>query len=296
MNKFTKLLHNRTLLVADGATGTMLFQEGLPRGTAPERWNNEHPEVVQALHASYIAAGSDLITTNTFGGTRTRLAHNSLAAHTRKINLHAAQIARRAAGSETVVLGDIGPTGEQLQPKGPLSYSDALEVFAEQAAALAEGGVDALLIETMSALNEAQAAVEGAKQSTQLPILVTMSFDTQGCTLRGVAPAQAACALWALGVDVIGANCGSTLDETLHALVEMRAAAPDAILMAKPNLGLPRLQNGALVYDIMPETLASYAQKFVREAGVKIFGACCGSTPAHIRAVKTMLENTLSLG
>jgi 5-methyltetrahydrofolate--homocysteine methyltransferase len=173
---------------------------------------------------------------------------------------------------------------------GAMSYEDAVAAFAEQAAALAEGGVDAILIETMSDLNEAKAAVEGVRQATDLPILVTMSFDTHGRTMMGVKPADAARELWAMGVDVVGANCGRTLSENLEAIRQMRQALPEATLMAKPNAGLPRMQGSESIYDVTPETMADYAHQFA-ELGVKIFGGCCGSTPDHIKAVSAALKD-----
>ncbi len=189
------------------------------------------------------------------------------------------------------MLGDIGPTGQMLAPLGTLAYEDAVAAFAEQAAAFAAGEVDAILIETMSDLQEAKAAVEGARQSAaDLPMLVTMSFDTKGRTMMGVKPEKAATSLLALDVDVVGANCGRTLTETLEAVCKMRQVLPDAILMAKPNAGLPHAEDGDLVYDVTPEIMADYAVRFVEEAGVKIFGGCCGSTPAHIKAIAEALK------
>jgi 5-methyltetrahydrofolate--homocysteine methyltransferase len=206
-----------------------------------------------------------------------------------EINRVAAGLAREAAEGQALVLGDMGPTGELLKPVGPLEYAQAVEAFAEQAAALAEGGVAALLIETMSDLKEALAAVEGARSATSLPVLVTFSFDTHGRTMMGLKPAQAAKDIWALGVAAVGANCGRTLSETLTAIQAMRQAVPEATLMAKPNAGLPRVEGeNELVYDVTPAEMADYALKFSAE-GVKIFGGCCGSTPAHIRAVAQAL-------
>jgi 5-methyltetrahydrofolate--homocysteine methyltransferase len=167
--------------------------------------------------------------------------------------------------------------------------------FAEQAAVLAEGGVDAILIETMSDLNEAKAAVEGVRRATDLPILVTMSFDTHGRTMMGVKPADAAKEFWALGVDVVGANCGRTLSETLEAVWQMREAVPEATLMAKPNAGLPHMEGGASVYDVTPEIMADYARQFAA-LGVKVFGGCCGSTPEHIQAVALTLRDIAEKG
>lgn len=290
MSKFLTLLNQKPVLVADGATGTMLQKAGLAPGAASERWNLENPDAIRALHKGYVDAGADMVLTNTFGGSPARLERDGLREQTRAVNLAAAQLAREMAGDAVLVMGDIGPTGQMLEPLGLLSYEDAVAGFAAQAAALAEGGVDAILIETMSDLNEAKAAVEGARQATDLPILVTMSFDTKGRTMMGVKPEKAAKTLWSLGVDVIGANCGRTLSETLTAVLKMREAVPDAVLMAKPNAGLPHIEGGDMVYDVTPDIMVDYARKFVAEANVKIFGGCCGSTPEHIRAVAIALK------
>jgi methionine synthase I (cobalamin-dependent) len=289
MSKFKDHLSQNGILIADGATGTTLQQAGLPPGAAPERWNLENPDAVRTLHRQYIEAGANLILTNTFGGSRPRLEMEGLGAQVHEINLTAARLAREVAGDEVLVLGDMGPTGELLQPMGKLSYEDAVAAFAEQATALAEGGVDAILIETMSDLNEAKAAVEGARQVTDLPILATMSFDTHGRTMMGVKPADAARELWAMGVDVVGANCGRTLSENLDAIRQMREALPEATLMAKPNAGLPHMEGSESVYDVTPETMADYARRFA-ELDVKIFGGCCGSTPQHIQAASQALR------
>ena len=207
-----------------------------------------------------------------------------------EVNRVAAHLARDAAGDRALVVGDIGPTGDLLAPLGPLNYAEAVDAFAEQAAALAEGGVAALLMETLSDLNAARAAVEGARRATPLPLLVTFSFDTHGRTMMGLKPAQAAKELWALGVTAVGANCGRTLSETLTAIQAMRQAVPEATLMAKPNAGLPHVVGDSeLVYDVTPAEMADYALKFSAER-VKIFGGCCGSTPAHIRAVAETLR------
>ena len=289
MSEFLSRLHEGGVLVADGAMGTMLQQAGLPRRVPPERWNLDNPAAVRQVGRSYVEAGANLILTNTFGGSRIRLNRDQRGAQVREINRAAAQLALEAAGDRALVVGDIGPTGELLAPVGPLAYAEAVDAFAEQAAALAEGGVAALLIETMSDLNEARAAVEGARRATALPLLVTFSFDTHGRTMMGLKPAQAAKDIWALGVAAVGANCGRTLSETLTAIQAMRQAVPEATLMAKPNAGLPRVEGeNELVYDVSPAEMAEYALKFSAE-GVKIFGGCCGSTPAHIRAVAEKL-------
>jgi len=290
VTKFRDRLSQAKILIADGATGTTLQQAGLPPGAAPDRWNLENPDAIRALHRGYVAAGSNLILTNTFGGSRPRLEMEGLGDQVREINLAAARLALEIAGDEVLVLGDIGPTGELLEPLGTLTYDGAVAAFAEQASALAEGGVDAILIETMSDLNEAKAAVEGVRQVTDLPILVTMSFDTNGRTMMGVTPADAARELWDLGVDVVGANCGRTLSETLDAIRHMREVLPEATLMAKPNAGLPHMDGLESVYDVTPEIMADYARQYAA-LDVKIFGGCCGSTADHIQAVALALRD-----
>ncbi len=290
MSKFKTFLAERAVLVADGATGTMLQRAGLPAGAAPERWNLENPDAIQTLYRSYADAGADLILTNTFGGTRIRLERDGLGDRVHAINVAAAQLACAVVADHGLAIGDIGPTGQMLEPLGALTYADAVAAFAEQAAALAEGGVDAIVIETMSDLEELKAAVAGVRQVTTLPLLTTMSFDTKGRTMMGVKPEKAAETMVSLGVDVIGANCGRTLSETFAAILKMRAAAPAAVLMAKPNAGLPHTADGSLVYDVTPDIIADYARRFVAEAGVKIFGACCGSTPEHIAAIAAALK------
>jgi len=278
------------ILVYDGATGTFLQRAGLPSGMAPDRWNLENPDAIETMHRDYVDAGADLILTNTFGSSRPRLEKEGLADRMREVILVATHLAHRAAGDSTFVLGDIGPTGELMKPLGVLTHEDAVAVFTEQADFLAEGGVDGIAIETMSDLGEAEAAVEGVQQATDLPVLVTMSFDMHGHTMMGVGPVQAGQALWALGVDGVGANCGRALDENLDAIRQMREAMPDSTLVAKPNAGLPHRIGDEMVYDVTPEMMADYARKFA-QLGVKMFGGCCGSTPEHIKAVAQALHD-----
>lgn len=286
---FLAALNTSQILVADGATGTQLQKAGLPSGYTPELWNVENPDAIYAHHLSYLDAGADIVLTNTFGGNPIKLKANGLDIRTSELNRAGAQLARKAAGPKRFVFGDIGPTGQLLAPYGELSEDEAIAAFQEQIRALESGGVDAILIETMSAIEEARAAVFAAKQSTKLPILLTMSFDTHGRTMMGVKPSQAVNELWGLGIQVIGANCGRTLTETLAAIREMRTAMPDAVFMAKPNAGLPHLENDESVYDVTPEIMAEYALKFQSE-GVKIFGGCCGSDPKHIQAISKILK------
>lgn len=289
MPDIRELLNQPGVLIADGAAGTMLQNAGLPQGSAPERWNLENPEAVRALYSAYVEAGADIILTNTFGGTRVRLERDNLGEKAAEISRAAARLAREVAGDQIVVFGDIGPTGKLLKPLGPLVPAEAVDAFAEQARALAEGDADAILVETMSDLAEAQLAIEGIRKAVQLPILVTFSFDTRGHTMMGLKPGMAAREIWDMGVTAVGANCGRTLSETLTAIQAMRQAVPEAVLMAKPNAGLPHAEKDGLVYDVTPEIMADYALKFANE-GVKIFGGCCGSTPEHIRAIAKALK------
>ena len=293
-------LKSGRVIVADGAMGTMLQAAGLPIGMAPEAWLLENPDPVIGVHRAYVEAGADLILTCTFGGTRTRLERPGLSERVAEVNQRAVEIARKAAGGEAYVAGDIGPLGEFLAPMGKITYEQAVEIFAEQAAALAEAGVDALYVETMSALEEARAAVEGAQQavrhssrrtSSGIPIFVTLSFDSHGRTNMGVSPGQAAETLLAMGVDALGANCGAALEMTEGAVAKMHEVAPDAILIAKPNPGKPRTVGRDVVYDATPEDMAEYARKFVA-LGARIVGGCCGSTPAHIQAIAQAMAAT----
>ena len=290
MSKLTDFLAGEKILVADGATGTQLLKAGLKAGVAPESWNLANPEAIRALHRGYIEAGANVVLTNTFGGSRFRLGRHGLEGQVKEINEAAARLAREVAGEAVFVFGDIGPSGELLKPLGKLPYEEAVAGLAEQAEGLLAGGVDAILIETMSDINEAKAAVEGVRKvNAEIPILVTFSFDTHGRTMMGAKPDKVAKEIWALGVTAMGANCGRTLTETLTAIEQMRAAVPEAVLMAKPNAGLPHATVGDTVYDVTPEIMAEYAHKFA-EQKVKIFGGCCGSAPEHIRAIAEALK------
>jgi 5-methyltetrahydrofolate--homocysteine methyltransferase len=283
------------VLIADGATGTMLQAAGLPAGMPGETWVLEHPEEIMKLHRAYVEAGSQLILTSTFGGTRARLKKAGLDVQVAEINRRAAELARRVAGDDLYVGGDIGPTGEMMAPIGPLTYEAAVELFAEQAQALAAGGADVIYIETMSDLGEAKAAVEGARQGCDLPVFCTFSFDTHGRTSMGVSPTQAAQAIAELGVLAIGANCGHAPEEVLDILPQMRQAAPDAYLIAKPNAGVPHMIKRQVVYDATPERMAELARRYM-ELGARIVGACCGSSPAHIAAIAAAIQTRYEEG
>lgn len=272
------------VLVADGATGTMLQAAGLPTGMPGEAWVLERPEEIRKLHRAYVEAGSQLILTSTFGGTRARLKAAGLDPKVGEISRRAAELARQVAGDGLYVGGDIGPTGEMMPPLGKLTYELAVDMFAEQAEALAAGGVDCIYIETMGDLNEAKAAVEGVQQACDLPVFCTFSFDTHGRTGMGISPTQAAQAMSQMGVQATGANCGHAPEEVLGFLPLMHEAAPNAYLIAKPNAGIPRMVKRQFVYDADPARMANLALKYI-ELGASIIGACCGSSPDHITAI-----------
>ncbi len=279
------------IIILDGATGTQLQGMKLPAGMAPELWNLQNPEKVKEHYRAYVEIGSDAILTNSFGGTRPRLDMEGSGHLVHEINVAAAKLAREVAGDNVLVFGSMGPTGLLMEPMGELTYEKAVEYFAEQAAGLAEGGVDGIHVETMSDLSEAKAAIEGAHRATALPVTVTMSFDMHGRTMMGVRPEQAVKELSAMDVLAVGVNCGRTLEENLTAVTAMRRSAPEATLIAKPNAGLPRMEGTVeAVYDVTPEIMAEYALKF-GALGVKMLGGCCGSTPAHISAVKEALKD-----
>ena len=293
MDKLIAFLNERPFILGDGAMGTMLQAAGLTTGGAPEEWNVSRPDVVRGIYQAYVDAGSQVIETNSFGGTRYRLGRDNLQDRVRELNLAAARLARAvadAADHPVLVAGSVGPTGEILFPLGALTAEDARAAFAEQAAALAEGGVDFFLIETMSALEEVQAAIEGIRSVTDLPIAVTMTFDTRGRTMMGVKPGQALQALYDWGIRVMGANCGNGPAETEQVIAQMAAVKPaDVYLIAQSNAGLPKYVDRKIHYDGTPEVMAAYALK-MRELGVSYIGACCGSTPAHIRAMGEALS------
>jgi methionine synthase I (cobalamin-dependent) len=280
------------VIVADGAMGTMLQAAGLPIGMSPEGWLLENPDPVRDVHRAYIEAGADMILTCTFGGTRMRLERAGLSERVADVNRRAVEIAREAAVDGAYVAGDIGPLGELLAPIGKTTYEQAVEIFAEQAAALADAGVDVLYIETLSDLSEVRAAVEGARQAgASIPIFVTLSFDRHGRTNMGVSPEQAAGALLALELVAFGANCGATLEMTEGAVAKMHQLAPQVPLIVKPNAGKPHTVGRQVVYDATPEDMADYARRFV-VLGAQVVGGCCGSTPEHIRAIAQAVTGT----
>jgi 5-methyltetrahydrofolate--homocysteine methyltransferase len=291
---FRDVLMRGEILVADGATGTNYQARGLARGEAPEQWLFHAPDKVMQLHRDFIRAGANLILTNTFGATAMRLAHAGLEQEAAEVNRRAAQLARQVAESETRdqpvwVAGSIGPSGQLLEPFGTLTREEAVAQFGAQAKALAEGGVDVLIIETQFDLGEATAAYEGARSATTLPIVVSFSFDMGTNTMMGLKAAQVAKEMTALGADMVGVNCGRSLGENFINLQEMRAATPLPIWM-KPNAGLPRMTDDDIaIYDVTPEAMGEAAARWLA-AGAQIVGGCCGTTPEHLRAIANAVQ------
>ena len=279
-------------LLGDGAMGTMLQDLGNSEGGAPELWNVERADVVEAVLEGYAAAGSRLLTTNTFGGTRARLQMHDLEARVGELNQAAAELARRVADryDGVFVLGDIGPSGELMEPMGELTPESAADMFGEQIRGLVAGGVDGILIETMSDLAEVEAAVTAARaEAPGLPVLVTLSFDTNLRTMMGVSPAMAVQSIAEMGADVIGANCGRGLDEMRIIAAQLAESGAGSVrLMVQSNAGLPKLQGDTFVFDGTPEEMAMYAAD-MRDLGFSVIGACCGSTPEHIAAMRAAL-------
>jgi 5-methyltetrahydrofolate--homocysteine methyltransferase len=293
MNKFLERLQTGEVLVADGATGTNLQKMGVKPGTPPEELVIDRPELVLDLESAFVAAGSDLILTCTFGGTRLRMKDSKYVDRAVEINRRAVDLARQAAAKRAGVLvaGSIGPTGALMKPLGPLAPEEARAAFAEQAKALVEGGVDLLVIETMFSYDEADAAFNGTRSVTDLPIVVSFSYDRGVRTMMGVKPAEMIKKYKAMGAAVVGANCGTTLENCGTTLENMEkiqqeyaAAEPGFPLWAKPNAGLPRMADGVAAYDLTPAQMGEYALKYAA-LGARVVGGCCGSTPEHIAAI-----------
>lgn len=290
-----ELIDERGVLLIDGAMGTELFSRGLESGGAPELWNVEHPDRVTAVHTDYINAGSDIVLTNSFGGTGFRLKLHQADDRVIELNEAAARVARAAADAvdrRVIVAGSMGPTGELLEPMGSMTPDTCAAAFAEQAKGLDAGGADVLWIETMSHLDEITSAVEGARSVSNLPICATLSYDTAGRTMMGVTGAEAVTRLAEVGVDAVGANCGNNLADTEAALLEMRATNADILLISKANAGMPQWVGAELHYSGSPEVMAAHAIR-QREAGIQIIGACCGSAPSHLAMMRQVLDGEI---
>jgi 5-methyltetrahydrofolate--homocysteine methyltransferase len=288
MASFVDLLADRSVLLADGATGTNYQNMGIEPGVAPEEWVIDAPERVMELHRRFVQAGSEIVLTCSFGGTSLRLADERLAGRAVEVNRRAAELARQAVGDDVLVAGSLGPTGHLTEPLGPLTRGLAVATYAEQAGALADGGVDLLVLETFFSLDEGLWALEGVKSATDLPFVVSYSFDQGTKTMMGLTPTQVVEAFTPLGIAAIGANCGKSLADTDLIVEELLAAAGEFPLWVKPNAGVPRMVGDAVVYDAGPDDLAEHIARYV-ERGARVVGGCCGSTPEHIAAIARAL-------
>jgi 5-methyltetrahydrofolate--homocysteine methyltransferase len=291
MAVFLDRIKQDEVLVADGATGTNLHNMGLQAGIPPEELVMQQPDMLLDLASRFVEAGSDIILTCSFGGTSLRMKDTQYARQAVEINRRAASIARRAASKHTGVLvgGSMGPTGSLMKPYGPLEPELVREAYEEQAGALAEGGVDLLVIETMFALEEAEAAYSAARSVTDLPVVVSFSYDRGARTMMGVKPVDVINHFVKLGADLVGANCGTSLENMERVIREYREAQPETPLWIKPNAGLPRLVDGVPIYDVTPAMMGEAALKYVG-MGARVLGGCCGNTPEHVAAIARALR------
>ncbi len=292
-NALTTLLETRDWLLADGATGTNLFNMGLQSGDAPELWNVDHPDRIRALYRGAVEAGSDLFLTNTFGGTASRLKLHGAQSRVHELSRVGAELGREvadAAGRPVIVAGSVGPTGEIMAPMGPLTHALAVEMFHEQADGLKAGGADVLWVETISAPEEYKAAAEAAKLA-DMPWCGTMSFDTAGRTMMGLTSAALATMVGTMSNSPLafGANCGVGASDLLRTVLGFAASGASRPIIAKGNAGIPKYVDGHIHYDGTPELMAEYAV-MAKACGATVIGGCCGTMPEHLRAMRTALE------
>lgn len=290
----SRLIAQKGILLADGATGTTLFDMGLTSGDAPELWNADKPDNILKLHQGFVDAGSDIILTNSFGGTRHRLKLHNAQDRVHELNRLAAEIARKvadAAPRTVIVAGSVGPTGELLEPLGTLTYAEAVKAFVEQMEGLKDGGADVLWIETMSAVDEIRAAAEAAAR-VGMPYVFTASFDTAGKTMMGLAPGDIHHVPDGLAQRplAVGANCGVGASDLLSSVLDMTAADPNAKVVAKANCGIPVIKGEKVEYSGSPELMADYARLAI-DAGATIIGGCCGTSCEHLEAMRTAIDD-----
>ena len=280
---------DKRALVCDGAMGTMLYSKGISLNRCYDELNLTMPQLVKEVHLAYLKAGAEVIETNTFGANRYRLEKFNLGEKVREINLAGARLAREVAGADLYVAGAVGPLGIRLEPLGSTSREEALAAFRDQVAALVEGGVDLIIVETMMDLNEAHQALRAAREVGQVPVVVQMTVQDDGSTPTGALPEDFARALDAWGADLIGVNC-SVGPAAVHEALERIAAVTEKKLSAQPNAGIPRTVEGRNLYLCSPEYMASYARRFI-QTGARLVGGCCGTTPEHIKAIKAAVRS-----
>ena len=285
-------LEQKQILISDGAWGTFLQKKGLAAGECPELWNVTHPDAVFEIAKSYIDAGSDIVLTNSFGGSPLKLKHYELESRATELNEAAATISRKAAGSDHYVFGSIGPTGAILM-MGDVSEQTLYESFRIQSEALEKGGVDAICIETMSAIDEAILAIKAAKESTNLDVICTFTFEKtvngDYRTMMGVSPAQMAKSVIEAGAAIIGTNCGNGFSQMSDIVKEIRTLDSSIPILVQANAGKPVIANNQTVFPESPEDMAAHVSELI-SAGANIIGGCCGTTPAHINAIAKVVR------
>lgn len=293
MNKISEKLASGKILVSDGAWGTYLMKKGLKTGDCPELWNITHPDEVFDIAMSYINAGSDIIETNSFGGSSFKLQQYSLAEKSFELNKRAAEISRKAAGPDRLVMGSIGPTGKFLM-MGDVTDEELYNSFKEQATGLEKGGADAVCIETFYDLAEAEQAIKGARDNTDLEIITTFTFDRTADytfkTLMGLSPQKVAESLILLGADIIGANCGVGFEAMITIIKNIREVSDRIPILVQSNAGLPIIDGDKIAYSETPETIKEIVPRLI-DAGANIIGGCCGTTPQHIEVISEIVAN-----
>ena len=297
VSELLKRIAGGEILVSDGAMGTFLQAKGLQQGECPESWCISHPDVVKEIAEAYINAGSDIVETNSFGGTWYKLKEFGLGDKVAEFNRAAARLAKEVAEGKSFVAAAVGPTGQiVVNEGGTASEQELYKAFNDQVIALEQGGADALCIETMSSVIEASQAIRAAKENTALPVICTFTFElgARGFrTMMGVDPSRAAREAVAAGADIIGANCGNGIAGMIEITKAMRAAAPDMPILIHANAGMPIFEDGRTVFKETPEAMAGYVAELIA-AGAGIIGGCCGTTPKHIAAIAEALQGVRS--
>ena len=297
METWEARLYEKKILIADGAWGTELSRRGLPSGNAPEKWNLDNPDAVESVASAYVAAGADIILTNTFGGSSFKLRKVGLGEKVAEVNRRGVELSKKAAEGKALVFASMGPTGEFMEPVGTVTSDQMTGCFARQVTAFIEAGANGIVIETMTDLNEAKAALRAVKEHSSLPVVISMTFDKVAsgfATMMGIKPGQAAQEFEKAGADIVGANCGAGIQDMVE-VIKLMHEATKLPLWAKPNAGLPELVDGKTVFRQTPEEMVKYLPALV-EAGAIVVGGCCGTTPAHIKLLAQEAQNIMNAG